>query len=233
MAPTRSPNGPAASLAVELDAARFSRSRFRSGRAIGQGRSRAHGRRPGVRRHRREPARGRRRPEEWNWEALAKLLNTRWKLNVRDRELKKLERDAIAEMVIEQAREAIEEVDLSEGARFLDEDFGVRTACGWVHYKFGISSIRPKSASSTPKPSSGWCARRRPQAYEERETEYPVMAGLYHFTTAGRATARSASTAKRWWPGPASGSTSNLDVDDLKNRQRDEIRGMLVEHSRR
>ena len=77
--------------------------------------------------------------QEWNWEALAKLLNTRWKLNVRDRELKKLGRGAIAEMVIERARQAIEAVELGEGERFLDEDFGVRTACAWVQYKFGVA----------------------------------------------------------------------------------------------
>src|SRR5262249_13771651 len=43
-------------------------------------------------------------PEEWNWEALAKLLNTRWKMNVRERELKKTERSDIAEMVLTKAR---------------------------------------------------------------------------------------------------------------------------------
>ena len=149
-------------------------------------------------------------PHEWNWEALAKLLNTRWKLNLRDRDLKKIGRDAIAELLIEQAREAIEAVDLSEGARFLDEDFGVRTACGWVHYKFGIDARPGRSrASSTPRPSSGWSARRRPQAYDERETEYP---GAWPGCTtsppqdAQRPEART--TASSSWPGPASGSTS-------------------------
>ena len=34
---------------------------------------------------------------EWNWEALAKLVNTRWGLNLRDRDLKKIGRDELAE----------------------------------------------------------------------------------------------------------------------------------------
>ena len=42
-----------------------------------------------------------------------------------------------------------------------------------------------------------------------------------------------ASTARSWSSGPASGSTSSSIVDDLKNKQRDEIRALLVEHSRR
>ncbi|MFV1965979.1 MAG: preprotein translocase subunit SecA, partial [Pirellulaceae bacterium] len=42
---------------------------------------------------------------EWNWEALAKFANTRWSLNLRDRDLKKAGRDNVAELMIERARE--------------------------------------------------------------------------------------------------------------------------------
>ena len=52
---------------------------------------------------------------EWNWEALAKMVNIRWKLGLRDRDLKKIGRDEIGEFLIEKAREAILKVDLSEG----------------------------------------------------------------------------------------------------------------------
>ena len=57
---------------------------------------------------------------------------------MRDRDLKKVGRSGVTELLLEQAREAIRQVDLSEGARFLEPDLGVRTACGWAHYKFGI-----------------------------------------------------------------------------------------------
>ena len=75
---------------------------------------------------------------EWNWEALAKMADTRWGLNLRDRDLKKVGRDDVAELLIEKAREAIHRVDLSEGAPFLEEDFALRTTVGWVKAKFGI-----------------------------------------------------------------------------------------------
>ena len=138
----------------------------------------------GPRRHRGEPARGRRRRANGTGRRWPSWLNTRWRLNLRDRDLKKIGRDDVAEMLIEKAREAIETVDLRDGARFLDDDFGVRTACAWVHDKFGIAARSGRSrASSSPRRSSSWSARRRPQAYDEREAEYPVLAGLYHFTT--------------------------------------------------
>ena len=81
------------------------------------------------------------------------------------------------------------------------------------------------------EPSSSWCAQRAASAYEQRETEYPVLAGLSHFTS------QDASGHKRvdrealvaW---ARQRFDVDLDVDDLKNRQRDEIRGLLVEHSK-
>ena len=75
---------------------------------------------------------------EWNWEALAKMANVRWGLNLRDRELKKVGRDHVAELLIEKARESIAKIDLSEGAPMLEEDFGLRTTLAWVKYKFGF-----------------------------------------------------------------------------------------------
>ena len=76
------------------------------------------------------------------------------------------------------------------------EDFGVRTACGWVQYKFGIDARSGRGRQAwTPSAFKQLVREKAAQAYDERETEYPVMAGLYHFTTAGRAAARSGSTA--------------------------------------
>ena len=182
---------------------------FEDCRAAGQGRGRADGRSPGPRRDRRKPARGR-RPDEWNWEALAKFANTRWKLNLRDRDLKKIGRDSVAELLIEKAREAIEQIDLSRRRPLPGPDYGVRTACGWVQYKFGIADRSATKSASWNRPSSrSWSATRPRQAYDENETEYPVLAGLYHFTTARCHRARSATTASNWSPGPASGSTSS------------------------
>ncbi len=52
---------------------------------------------------------------DWNWEALAKFSNVRWKTSFRDRDLKKVGRDGIVDLFIESANEAIEKTDLSSG----------------------------------------------------------------------------------------------------------------------
>jgi preprotein translocase subunit SecA len=170
--------------------------------------------------------------QEWNWEALAKTFNTRWKLNFRERDLKSIEdRDQLSEMVLAKAREAIAAVDLNEGARFLAEDFSVLSACGWVHYKFGIVLDPAEMRALEPEPFKRLVREKAARAYEERETEYPVLAGISHFTTQDSNGHKRvdrealAAWARERFEVP-------LDADDLKTRQREEIRGLLVEHSK-
>ncbi len=169
---------------------------------------------------------------EWNWEALAKMANTRWRLSLRDRDLKQLGRDQVGEFLIERARAAVAKIDLAEGRRFLEPDYGLLTACGWVHYKFGIE-LALDDVKTMELPALKQYVREKARAvYEDKELEYPVMAGLLHFTT------RDAGGHKRYdreelvhWA--AERFQVELSMDDLKNKQRDEIRAMLVEHSRR
>ena len=71
---------------------------------------------------------------EWNWEALAKMANTRWHLSLRDRDLKQVGRERVGEFLIEKAREALSKVDLGDGAavpgsRLRPAD-GLRAGCG-------------------------------------------------------------------------------------------------------
>jgi len=170
-------------------------------------------------------------PSEWNWGALAKAVNTRWRLSLRDRDLKKIGRDDLADMLIEKARQSVLKTDLSQGEKFLDPDFGTMTACAWVRHKFGIE-LAPDEVRGLERGPFGELVRRRAeQIYHEKEIEFPVMAGLYHFTM------RDAGGHKRYdreklvdWARERF--HVELSLDDLKNKQRDEIRALLVEQSR-
>ncbi|MFN5756075.1 MAG: preprotein translocase subunit SecA [Planctomycetia bacterium] len=75
---------------------------------------------------------------EWNWSALASFANTRWKVSVNDRDLKRVGRSHAAEFLQEKTREAIHRIDLSDGARFLAPDFSLKSACGWTEWRFGV-----------------------------------------------------------------------------------------------
>ena len=170
-------------------------------------------------------------PKEWNWEAVAKGANTRWRLSLRDRDLKKVGREGVAELLIEKAREAVGKVDLSQGARFLEPSFPLATACAWVKHKFGIELVPDEVRDLEPEALKDMVRVRAEEAYHEKEVEFPVIAGLYHFTT------RDAGGHKRYdreklaaWAHDRFG--VEFSLEDLKNKQRHEIHDLLVEQSR-
>ena len=125
--------------------------------------------------------------DEWNWSALASFANTRWRLSVNDRDLKRVGRNDVAEFLQERAREAIHRIDLSEGAKFLDSDFGLRSACGWTEWRFGVG-LDPQELAEVEKNGHDAQAfkqlvrRKAREVYGRREIEYPVLVGLSHFS---------------------------------------------------
>ena len=166
---------------------------------------------------------------EWNWEALAKFANARWGLNLRDRDLKKAGRDDVAQVIIDKAREAIASIDLAEGAPMLAEDFGLQTSTAWVKHKFGLQLELDEVRALEPPAFKELVCRKAEEAYSSKESEYPVLAGLYRFTHGSGPQARVDREALVTW---ASGRfESDLELQDLKHKQREEIRTLLLTHS--
>ena len=167
--------------------------------------------------------------DEWNWDALARWANTRWGLNLRDRDLKKVGRDELAEYLIQQAHEAIDRIDLSACERYLDPEYSVQTSCAWLRDKFGIEIAPTATTASNPKDFIEQAHRQAIEAYDQREAQYPVLASLYRFTEGqGGGLDREGLIA---WANARLG--ADLTLDDLKNKQREEITQLLVTASRR
>lgn len=169
--------------------------------------------------------------QEWNWEALARMANSRWKLNYRDRDLKKVGREGVGELLLEKSKEAIAEVDCAEGKKFLEPDFNIRTACGWVQHKFGVELSLDQVKGLEPAAFKDLVRTKAREAYDQKETEYPVMAGVYHFTE------RDSRGQKHYdrdqlvaWARERF--DVNLSLDDLKNKQREEVFAVLIGHSK-
>lgn len=170
--------------------------------------------------------------DEWNWTALAKWSNGRWKTNFRDRELKKIGRDDLAEELIKQSHEAIGEIDLEPGRRLLDPDYSVKTACAWLHDKFGIE-LAPDEMSQLETPEFIAIAHERAQeAYDSRESEFPVLASLLRFTQRDRSGNRSGFQREELVEWAKKRFGIELSLDDLKTKQREDVRQMLLEFSR-
>ena len=164
--------------------------------------------------------------DEWNWEALAKFADTRWGLNLRDRDLKKVGRDGVAELLIERARESLAGRDLSEGAPMLAEDYGLRTVVAWVQHKFGIEVSLDEIRGLEADPLKKLIEQRAAEAYDRKEFEYPVMAGMYRFTSGTGPHSKLDRDGIIQWA--SARFQADVALDDIRNQQRDEIRDVLL-----
>jgi preprotein translocase subunit SecA len=167
---------------------------------------------------------------EWNWEALAKMAHTRWGIDIKDRDLKRVGRGNVAEYLIDRARDAIRNVDLSEGKPFLEEDFAQKTVIAWAHAQFGLDIKLDEITGLDAAALRNFVESKVIAAYDEREAEYPVMAGLYRFVVGQGQSARLDREGLVAWARERFG--EEIDVEHLKSKQRDEIRQVLVTHSK-
>jgi preprotein translocase subunit SecA len=95
-----------------------------------------------------------------------------------------MDRNHMTEELIKKAHQKIEKTDLSEGRSFLEADFGLRTLCGWMRHKFGIETTPDEFRDLEHRDRIvNLLMQRAEQAYSEKETEYPVLAGISRFTT--------------------------------------------------
>jgi len=170
---------------------------------------------------------------EWNWNALAKWSALRWSTNYRERDLKKIGRNNLAETLIGDANNAIEKIDLSSCERLLDTNYGVQTACAWLHDKFGIE-LAPDEMAKLEKPDFVELAHQRArESYDDRESEYPVLAGFYRFAARDRSGARQGFQREQLIEWAESRFGVEISPEEFRNKQRDDIRQMLIEYSRK
>ena len=121
--------------------------------------------------------------DEWNWKALAKWSNTTLGTNFQDHQLKKMDRDDLINNLIEKSHANIAKVDLSEGEPFLDADYGLRVLCSWMRHRFGIETTPEEFRDVEDRRAvTGALVARAEEAYGDKETEYPALAGISKFT---------------------------------------------------
>ena len=164
--------------------------------------------------------------QEWNWESLARFTNTRFESNLRDRDLKKVGRDNVFDLIYEKATKFINEVDLSEGKQALEMDFGPKQLSGWVKHKFGIDIESSEFVNKEIEDCAKIVMEQAIKKYDEKEAEYPVMAGIYRFSSASGSGSRIDRDSLVEWASKRF--QSSVSMDDLKSKQREEIRSVLV-----
>jgi preprotein translocase subunit SecA len=118
---------------------------------------------------------------EWNWDAMAKWVNTRFGTNYTVNMLRKVERDRMDEEIIDKAQKHIQAIDLSEGAAFLGEEFGLKMLVGWMRNKFGIEVSLDDVRGAEADALKTKLLTNAESTYIERECQFPVMLAFNRF----------------------------------------------------
>lgn len=119
--------------------------------------------------------------DEWNWQALANQVNSRWGLKTTERQLKQIGRDNLAAFLIEQAEKAIAAVDLNKGKAYLQPDWGRRSLCDWIYYKFQIKIDPSSIADESQVAIKDRLLDAVHNLYRQKEIEFPVTVAMARF----------------------------------------------------
>jgi len=199
--------------------------------------------------------------KEWNWQAMANAVNTRWGLKTTDRQLKQIGRDNLPQFLMEQAEKAVSEVDLSGGKPFLEGNWGLQSLADWARLKFQIrlatdslteqvkEENEEEGGAVTPAPEL--LATRQPdeiiailrqkvmEVYRQREIEFPVRVGMAQFMS-DRQQQQIAGGQRydregllRWAKLRFAGAADTLLEEDFRTQSRSKLQELLQEVSGR
>ena len=178
-------------------------------------------------------------PADWTWGALVSWANTRYGLNLKDKDLKKFARydrdefefgrDDLEEFLIEKASATIHAVDLTPAREFLEEDWGRRSLAGWAHHKFGLA-IDPAGWAKLGKDEVVRTLQAEARAlYARKEAEFPVRVGITRFLverTHGQSPRYDRDGLAAW---ASERFRTVIDPEELRPKLRPEIESMLLE----
>lgn len=119
--------------------------------------------------------------EDWNWGALSKWVNVRYGTNYSINDLKKIPRDVMDESLIKRVSERLAALDMSEGASYLHGDYGLKMLTNWMRVKFGIEMDIEDLRQREPGDITDELIKAAENAYQKKEQQYPVLAGLAKF----------------------------------------------------
>lgn len=165
--------------------------------------------------------------QDWNWNAMAQAMRTRWRVETTERELKKIGRNDLAEQMISRAKESLGKVDLSDGQSMLDSDYGMRIGLEWLKNKFGVEIQPEEVADADAAKVVELAAQRAHQLYNQKEASYPLIAAITRFTRDEQGTLDREALAD--WASRRF--DLELNPDDLNGLGRSEVYQYLLEKS--
>jgi preprotein translocase subunit SecA len=168
---------------------------------------------------------------ERNWAAFSKWVNTRFRLNTNDRELKAIGIENLFEQMLPRIHESISRYDFSALDQFGAEDYGRRSLSDFLAKQFGLRMEATDFKGLSAQEAQTQIMDRLIQLYDAKEIEYPVSIGLQRFmaSKAGAGVERYDRQGMADWA--AHRFKINLSPDAFEGQSRDTIRAALMTYS--
>ena len=167
-------------------------------------------------------------PVDYNWETLTKFVNTRFQAGIRSSTLKELDELDLFDHIMEYADTWINRVDLADAKIFLESTFQHQTLLAWLASKYGISLQLDDISGMNEGEIRELILDRTSEMYFQKEAEYPVLAALYRFGSAGEGVRLDRDGLIEW---AQHRFDAKIDIADVQNQQREETRDFLVDLS--
>ena len=176
-------------------------------------------------------------PREQNWQALSRWVNTNYRLNTNDRELKKvaylkegdpesLDLGKLHDHLYQRALDTINRFDFTPVQEFLDEKWGNRSLSEWLKYQYGLSIDPDQFAAHTPEDAVPLIQKEIQKLYHRKEIELPVSVGLSHFMVEHEGLARYNREGLVDWANRRFG--TNLTLEQVESKSKADITQMLL-----
>ena len=168
-----------------------------------------------------------------NWAAFAKWINTRYRLNLNERELKNIGLVNLFEQLLPRIHDAISKYDFSALDQFGGEDWGRRSLCDFLDKQYDLDMEADEFKGLSNADAQSKIMDRLIQLYDQKEVQYPVTVGLQRFmaTKSGTGGERYDREGLAEWA--ANRFRVNITPEIFEGQSRDAIRDVLLGYSTR
>lgn len=118
---------------------------------------------------------------EWQWQAMARQLSSRFDLKLTDRDLKRIGRDQLSEQIQSECEKQIEAIDLKDGEKYLRPDWSLQSTCDWANRKFLLKLEPGQLAGMNPAKIKDFLKQQVRAVYRRKEIEFPVQAAVNNY----------------------------------------------------
>ena len=177
-------------------------------------------------------------PKDWKWQEMARVMSARYGLKLSDRQLKQIGRENLPGHLLELAAQSIGQIDLSDGRKYLEREWGLESLIDWVRQKFQIEFAVEELRSLSDTEVKDLILARVREIYRQKEITFPVEVAMASHM-AERSSGQAGSQQKydreglyRWARMRFPQHVERLNEPDFRTESRSRLKEILLELSK-